>query len=264
MIKFKLPIIVLTLLIAFNCSIAFAQRDVSPILDRGDFGPFKRSLNIKPHGYALIKDTAANAPAKYLERFEVRPGDCHANRGINDCRKDRERSELSEKGKRSQRGSTAWYGWDFYLGDDWPDVWPTKTVIGQFHQVKAHPVWMFLHYKGALVLDDHSRGKSRQKVELINADQLRGKWHRIEVQAKWATDDSGFFNVWVDGKEKFQMSGPTMTASAVYFKYGVYRAFVSRYIKATGKPRVPAQTAHFANVKKAKSRHGLTKNDAQR
>lgn len=245
------------LFLILHCDIALAENDVSPALDRGDFGPFVRSLNAKPHGYNLIEDASGVAPAEYLERFEVRSGDCHFNRGYNDCKRNRERSELSEKGKRSLRGTSAWYGWDFYLEKDWPDIWPTKTVLGQFHQWRSHPVWMFLNHKGRLVLDDQSGGRTKQYIELIPTDELKGNWHRIEVHAKWERDDRGFFKVWVNGAKKFEMNGPTITADVVYFKYGVYRSFLSRYKFASGSPILPTQTAFFANVRKSQSRLGL-------
>lgn len=257
MLKFRLLVTGAALIFTIQCEMALAKSDVSPVLDRGSFGPFVRSLNVKLHGYKLIEDQSGRAPSKYLERFEVRSGDCHFNRGFNDCKKDRERSELSEQGMRSLRGTSAWYGWNFYLDQDWPDVWPTKTVIGQFHQVRAHPVWMFLNYKGALVLDDHSQGRGTRKIELIPASELKGKWHRIEIHANWSRDKSGFFKIWVDGTPKFEMHGPTMTADAVYFKFGVYRAFISRYKATTGASEVPTQSALFANVKKSSSRSGL-------
>lgn len=221
-------------------------------LDRGDFAAFKRSLNAKSHGYAVIADPTGAAPASPVERFDVRPGDC----GQEDCRRDRERSELSEQGARSPLGTTAWYGWSFFLPQDWPAVWPTKTVLGQFHQEDAHPVWMFLHHKNGLVLDRQTQGKTESLTPLLSERDLRGKWHRIEVHAKWAADASGFFEVWVDGTRKYAMRGQTMTARKVFFKYGVYRAFVSRYAMSQN-AAAPAQLAMFANVRKAATRAGL-------
>lgn len=58
------------------------------------------------------KVVAANtAPTAHNERFEVRPGDCAANDGRNDCKKDRERSELFERHKTTDEGQTIWYHW---------------------------------------------------------------------------------------------------------------------------------------------------------
>ncbi len=234
--------------------VAVAQSSGTAGFDRGDFGPFKRSLNAKPYGYTIVADPTGTAPTTRVERFEVRPGDC----GEEDCDRDRERSELSERGARNPRGTAAWYGWSFYLPDEWPSVWPTKTVLGQFHQEKSHPLWMFLHNKDGLVLDRQTQGKTESLTPLLSEADLRGKWHRIEVHAKWAADASGTFEVWVDGARKYAMHGQTMTAGTVYLKYGVYRAFVSRFTASQSAP-VPAQVAMFANVRKAATRAGLNK-----
>ena len=64
-------------------------------VDRGNFGPFKRSLNNTSYGYNIIKDFTGTAPTEYIEVFDVRPGDCASDTGWSDCKQDRERSELS-------------------------------------------------------------------------------------------------------------------------------------------------------------------------
>ena len=221
-------------------------------LDRGAFGRFDRSFSTTPHGYAIVADPTGTGPAKIVERFEVRPGDC----GGKDCLRDRERSELTERGSRNPRGTSAWYGWSFYVPNDWPSAWPTKTVLGQFHQEDAHPLWMFLHHKGGLVLDRQTQGKTESLTQLVPESELRGRWHRIEVRANWATDASGLFEVWVNGVRKYNMKGATMTADMVFFKYGVYRAFGSRYVESHHAP-APTQIVMFANVRKASTRTGL-------
>lgn len=236
---------------------AQAQQAVSPSLDKGNFGPFRRALNIQPHGYALISDPTGLAPIPKVERFEVRSGDCHFNAGWNDCENDRERSELSERTKESSRGQTSWYGWSFYVPPNWPDVWPTKTVLGQFHQNGSHPLWMFLNNKGGLVLDDQSSGRTKQLIPLISASDFKGRWHRIEIQATWANSRQGAFNVWVNDVPTVNYKGRTMTAKTVRFQYGVYRSFTSRFKAAQGLDAVPTQIAMFANVRKADSRAGL-------
>ena len=79
--------------------------------DRGWFDPMRRSLNNKSYGYQIVEDVTGSAPTKLIERFEVRPGDCAANRwGWDDCATDRERSELSQKNKDILIGDTEWYG----------------------------------------------------------------------------------------------------------------------------------------------------------
>ncbi len=228
-----------------------------PSVDRGAFGAFQRSLNTRSYGYTVVADPTGTAPAPRVERFEVRPGDCSRNEGWDDCAKDRERSELSEAVKATGPGQEWWYGWSLYVPDGYVNVYPTKVALGQFHQDKSHPVWMFQNAQGGYHLDDQVFGSTRRYYELIPESDLRGKWHRIEVHAKWSRGQDGFFRVWADGKHKVDVAGPTMTAQAVYFKYGLYRSFLSRYKTAKSADAVPAQTVYYANVKRSRTREGL-------
>lgn len=226
-------------------------------VDRGAFGQFQRSLNNTSYGYSVIDDPTGSAPTKFVERFEVRPGDCGSNAGWSDCLNDRERSELSELRKSVTRGTSQWYGWSLFLPENYVNIYPTKVALGQFHQENSHVIWMFQNSKGGYHLDDQVFGSTRRYYTLIDESELRGKWHRIEVQADWTDEDDGFFRVWVDGEQKVDYSGPTMTAKASYFKYGIYRSFLSRYRNLNGIEEVPGQVVYFANVRRAGDRAGL-------
>ncbi|WP_434355010.1 polysaccharide lyase [Parasalinivibrio latis] len=225
--------------------------------DRGSFGTFKRSLNNTSYGYVVMDDPTNQAPTELIEVFDVRPGDCGSNGGWSDCDKDRERSELSEAKKKNQRGKEYWYGWSIYFPEDYVNVYPTKVALGQFHQHKSHPVWMFQNSSGGYHLDRQVRGYTEKYDELISEEDLRGKWHKIEIHAKWQVDDSGFFKVWVNGEQKVDYKGKTMSAHKVYFKYGVYRSYMSRYKLKHGTDSVPAQKVYFSNVKRGSSREAL-------
>ena len=158
-------------------------------VDRGSFGPFSRSLNVKDYGYEVIEDPTGHAPTKYVERFEVRPGDCHYSNGWSDCRSDRERSELSERNKKTLNGEY-WYGWSLYIPENFVVIFPTKTAIGQFHQHKSHPIWMFQNSSGGYWLDKQVIGVTEKYFQLIPREKMKGIWHRIEVNANWQSDDT--------------------------------------------------------------------------
>lgn len=226
-------------------------------IDRGTFGPFVRSLNTTSHGYRVIPDPTGGAPTAMVERFEVRPGDCGSEADWSDCATDRERSELSERGGRNPAGSSHWYGWSIFVPRDCVNVFPTKVALGQFHQEKSHVIWMFQNGAGGYHLDDQTSGHTTAYHGLLDDESWRGRWHRIEVHAKWSLDDSGFFTVWVDGERKVDFTGRTMSAQTVYFKYGIYRSFLSRHTRARGVSEVPAQVVYFANVRRADTREGL-------
>lgn len=225
-------------------------------IDRGNFGSFERSLNNKPYGYQVVDDPTGVAPTAKVERFEVRSGDCASDPGWSDCDNDRERSELSQQKPRENPGSSRWYGWSIYFPSDYITIAPTKVALGQFHQTDAPPVWMFQETLGGYFLDDQVPGYTRRYHELIPSKDLRGKWHRLEVNVLWTNKEDGFFKVWVNGEEKVNYAGPTMTKNDVYFKYGLYRTFVSRFEHSHKKP-IPTQVVYFSNIRRANSRDGL-------
>lgn len=232
----------------------FAQTADPSLIDRS-FGPFKRSLNDRDHGYNLIAPqnfpyiTPHQIP-KYYEKFEVRAGDCGAHRTWNDCEKDRERSELTEKGSRNPLGSEYVYQWSFYIPSNFPDISPSKTIITQFHQEKSFPVWVFTLEPG-LYLERRLYGRLQEKHLLLTSKQLREQWHKVKVHVAWQDTEKGFFSVWIDGKQKLNYRGMTMQAKNVYLKYGIYRAFISRYLKLHKTSELPTQTLFFANIKRS-------------
>ena len=226
-------------------------------VDRGSFEAFTRSLNSTSYGYQVVEDPTGSAPTPMVERFEVQPGDCGATTGWSDCANDRERSELSQNGNRNPVGSTYWYGWSIFFPENYKNVYPTKVALGQFHQEKSHVVWMFQNSSGGYHLDDQVDGFTWMYYKLIDENDLREIWHRIEVHVKWSNKGDGFFKVWVNGEQKVYYSGKTMTATKTYFKYGIYRSFLSRYKNAKGSKEVPEQVVYYANVRRANSREGL-------
>lgn len=223
------------------------------IISTGPF-LFKRSLNIKPYGYTKVSHPHPVRFGEISERFEVRPGDCYWNSGWNDCQNDRERSELSEQAPYSTVGREYWYGWSIFIPKDYPNIYPTKTALGQFHQkqVKSPPV-MFQNESGGYWLDINQMQGGYYL--LIPEEGFREKWHDIIVHARWSKKNDGFIRVWVNGFLKANYSGAlTRYDHPIYFKYGVYRSFLSRYKSSHNTDRVPAQIVYYDEVRRGMSR----------
>ena len=128
--------------------------------------------------------------------------------------------------------------------------------MGQFHQHKAKPAWMFHNHKGGYFLDYHV-GRKHNFAKLLDKEDLIGKWNRIEINAKWSEENDGFFMVWVNGKLVVTFNGKTASASKLYFKYGIYRSFVYKYkLFNNGKPP-PTQIVYFTKVKRGSSREDI-------
>ena len=244
--------------------------------DRGWFDPMMRSLNHKSYGYQIVEDVTGSAPTKFIERFEVRPGDCAANPGgWDDCTTDRERSELSQKNKDILIGDTEWYGWYLFVPKGHQDIYPANLYMGQFHQwkarpAKARPAWMFQNYKGGYYLKNFvnmnwlaidllkaQHPNFVEYTELIGFKNFLGKWHKIEVQAKWSEGKDGFFKVYVNRQLKFKFFGRTASAKKIYFKYGIYRAWISNFKGFNNGKPPPTQIVYFTKVNRGGSREDI-------
>lgn len=221
---------------------------------------FQRSLNDRPWGIVQTDKTQGPVFAgNRAERFEVRQGDCAAQPGWSDCAMDRERAEMSELKPYTALGKPTWYTWSFYLDPNWPDLTPVTTTIGQFHQRdQSAPAILFVQRDGRYMVRIESAKAlypTANVVTLLRNEELRGRWHTVMVYAKWSTGADGELKVWINGKQRMSLKGAnTVNTTPVYFKYGIYRSFVSRT------PDRPAHVLFIDEVRKGPTRESVDLN----
>ena len=121
------------------CSNGFAGKEVNLPKDVVSGSKFKKSLTgsyYKKYGMQVVdkKDGHPVRMGKKSIRFELRAGDCGKDKdgGWSDCKKDRERHELSGRYRVSK--GERWYAWSIYLPKDFKNVQPASTMLAQFHQ----------------------------------------------------------------------------------------------------------------------------------
>ena len=229
-------------------------------LSWGSDWKFARSLPIgaKKHGYQVV--SGPDNPVRYgqnSEKFEVRPGDCSRAKGggWDDCKNDRERSELIQRGYTQRAGDEYWYRWSIYLPPTHQNIYRAKVAYAQFHQEECLPVVMFQEYSGGYWLNIQptiNKGLDDDR-KLLEAKEFIGKWNDIVVHARWTKHSDGWFTVWVNGEEKTSYYGKTMSCKEVYFKYGVYRSFVS----LSPKSKTVTTIAYYDGVVRSKSKEGM-------
>ena len=220
---------------------------------------FRRSLPVgaTSHGHRTV--SAPGHPVRYgkhSERFEVRPGDCSSsNRGWNDCDNDRERSELRQVSPAQYEGDEYWYRWSILLPQGHTNLYPVKSAYGQFHQKGCKVAFMFQEHAGGYHLNVQPViAGSDRRYPLLSASEFVGKWNDIVVHARWTKGEDGRFEVWANGDRKAVYEGPTMTCDEVYFKYGMYRSFVSRNAEAAGRETT---VVYFDGVVRSRSGAGM-------
>lgn len=226
-----------------------------------------RSLNYKPYGYAITKEIVR--AGRYAQRFEVRAGDCAAEGGWSDCSNDRERSEIRLK-QRWRYGANRWIGFSVYLPADFTTSQKVRTTVGQIHQrggpsgtasgLPSFPPLMQLemrgdsYYMGVHILTGKS-GSVRDSVRefpLAAISRMRGRWTDVQIHF----DTSGkrqLLEVFVDGQKKGELKDwINFRPKDYYFKYGIYRSFVSRHGKA-----MPTQILYVDEVRMGASRRAV-------
>ena len=228
-------------------------------LSSGSGWGFSRSLPLgaKKHGYQVV--SAPDHPVRYgqySEKFEVRPGDCSKGMGgHDDCKTDRERSELIQRGYTQRGGDEFWYRWSIYLPPTHQNIYKTKLAYAHFHQEGCPPVLMFQEYDGGYWLNIQpsiNKGLDDNR-KLLEATEFVGRWNDIVVHARWTKHSDGWFKVWVNGEEKTSYYGKTMSCKEVYFKYGIYRSFVS----LNSKSKTVTTIAYYDGVVRSKSKEGM-------
>lgn len=230
---------------------------------------FKRSLNVKPYAFEQVS-TPVRA-GLMAQKIEVRAGDCSKNTNWNDCTADRERMEFSSDEK-FMMGQERWIAWSVYVPKSFVDVTPVRTSLGQIHQLdrpgnnnskmpSIPPLLQFDIVNGQYVLRHHVlRGEFNNIVDetinypLVSIETMRESWTDIVLHIYFGKKN-GTATVYVNGQLKAKISKNlvSVSPSSFYFKYGVYRSFVSRYKMQKG-TTIPTQIVYFDEVRIGKER----------
>ena len=147
---------------------------------------FKKSLTgkyYKKYGMEVVNKSDGH-PVRAGEksiRFELRAGDCGKDKdgGWNDCKKNRERHELSGR-YRVSKGEN-WYAWSIYMPEDFKNVDPVSVILGQFHQEKKHVIWMFKNKRGGYWIENYVPEYTVGRTQILSKEELLGKWNDILV-----------------------------------------------------------------------------------
>jgi len=213
---------------------------------------FMRFAGDSEWGYSVVPDPTGLGPAKMVERFELRPGDCTSEPPYDDCSLGAERAERAQARRPSKAVSgSEWYRWNIFFPKDFVNTYPAKTRHGQFvDHGSQDPAWALeIGSTGVLWLGTQLVGESLY-FSLIDENELRGKWHQIVVHAVWSSDQ-GEIEVWVNGQKKASYQGPTCAGCRVFFSYGVHRIGVSVFQKKFPGSTLPAQIVFYTEPESA-------------
>lgn len=221
-----------------------------------------RSLSTTPWGYQVVGAPHPIYLGSKSQRFEVRPGDCSSNPGWNDCKTDRERSEVTADSARFGPGSSTWISFMIFLPKDFVTSQTVNADLGQIHMrggfsgsaggFKSFPPLLQLNAIGDLytacfhvLIGDENNISDRCEDRLIsNLSDMKGKWSRVTLHLDAQTKNPKV-KIFFNGKQVANFEQMLPRDPQEYFlKYGIYRSFVSRH----GGP-MPTQVVYYDEVK---------------
>lgn len=189
--------------------------------------------------YAFTTSSDVARVGETSQRFEIRHGDC----GSWDCRNDRRRIEINQYGDTPNIavGSQAWYGLSIYLPQDFQDITPSNTHVGQAKLIGGSPLWMLsLRYNHLFIEHNDGSIDVSAQCQTLPLSQMRGRWTDIVIFADFSTrtDGNAKFQAWVNGQmvcnDNRPMVSPQMARASsndrISLRYGIYNSFVSRWL----------------------------------
>jgi len=210
---------------------------------------FKKDLSHnKSYGVTSASDIVR--AGNKSQRFEIRHGDC-SNFGWSDCKNDRRRVERAFELGANIENKINWTGYSIYIPEDFVDVDPANTTVGQVKLVgyKA-PIWNMVVSKGGLRFIANASGN--KNCMLVAMDDLRGKWTDIQIGIDWSTNKDfrkgafewgSYSQIWVNGAQVEDCYFPAPLLQKQFFKdrkknfkanfhfdWGIYNAYVSRWL----------------------------------
>ena len=245
-------------------------------LSAPEYSGFKTHTNYmsqNSYNYEYIEDEMGARRGKFYQRFELRNGDCFGDNTWNDCENDRERVEFSSRPRQEPTGNQC-FAYSIKLDKDFIDVHPTNTDLGQIHQkggpsgkaggyLSLPPLIQMAAKKGKFYFKWHSLTGSPTNVRdeainyyLLDIKDMVEKWNDISFCLNY-TDE--IMQVWVNGNKKHEIENSPINfiPESTYFKFGIYRSFVSRYknrkerIGQEGK--LPTQIVYYDEIRRGNS-----------
>ena len=235
------------------------------------YGSHTNFFGQKKKNFQLITNPDKARRGEKYQRFEVADGDCFGDDDWNDCETDRERVEFAATPMLKPTGNQC-FAFSIMLDDSFQSTSPTKTSLGQIHQrggpkgsaegIASNPPLIQFDVKNDYynlnwhVLSGSVNNVRDQSVyyKLIPTNDMKGKWTDISFCIDFANKN---ISVWVNGNKKVNIDKAPINAklipSAIYFKHGIYRSFISKYKASHSTDVMPTQIVYYDEVRRGSS-----------
>ena len=263
----------------FNCKKTYTEGNTYFVKAPSHSGFQKHSffnMPKKKHSHSYIKEQSKARAGTFYQRFELRNGDCFPSPdgGWNDCKNDRERFELSSRPRQIPSDKHC-YGYSLMVDGNFKSLGSVRTTLGQVHQkggpkgtaggFKSFPPLIQIQAKynhlifgwHELTGDENNITDKQREFQLANISDMKGIWTDISFCLDFSNKR---IDAWVNGEKKVEVlrSPINFKPEAIYFKYGIYRSFISKFKERNGD--LPTQIVYFDEVRHGKSAEDVDRN----
>ena len=220
---------------------------------------------INNHNFQFVNNSAKSRRGKQYQRFELRHGDCFDLGGWDDCANDRQRVEFTANPFLRPTGNQC-IAFSIMLDNSFKTMNSSPTTLAQVHQrggptgfaggFKSNPGVLMFHAENGYYDFDWlylhgSRTDIKQldlKFRLLPLKEMKGKWNDISFCLDFAKNN---MSLWVNGQKKFNINQPPTglhLPESIFFKYGIYQSFISKYNRNT-----PTQIVYYDEIRRGSS-----------
>ena len=180
----------------------------------------------------------------------------------------RERFEFSSRPRQKPNGKQC-YSYSIKLDKNFKSVNPTNTDLGQVHQkggpkgtaggLKSFPPLIQIGAKNNdLYFGWHKLSGNENNVidkridyKLAKISDMKEVWTDISFCLDFENER---MDVWVDGVQKVKIlkSPIFFKPKEIYFKYGIYRSFISKYKEGKNR-KMPKQIVFYDEIRRGNS-----------
>ena len=201
-------------------------------------GPWFATIDLEATDWAWKRQSDIVRKGPTALRFEMRDGDCFTalphtpEEGWDDCTRDRERSEISEKWK-PELDRNVWYAFSLYIPEDYPYMYPKQMFFQWHNKVWGPNIYFHLNrneFQIDVLAEEHETTQKYHMGELP-----KGVWLDFAVNIVWTNSDNGKMVLYIDGDKVVDYRGPTMDdrsytmGASPQVKMGLYRSHLFRW-----------------------------------
>lgn len=253
-----------------GCSLTSGEYvpDDSNVVDRGDIVPSNDESGVDhAEEYSYQVDTEFSGiddtNSEYIERFELRSGDCTGS----DCNYYGQRSEYRST-PIFEGGEEIWYEFSIYIPESTPATLPAKSYFMQLYELDGwesyvYPAASLAFYEDMLAFRQKVEGASMSDDTVVHIDgrnntPLKGRWHDIVFNVE-LDDRTGSVNVWFNGNRVVNNENVATIQNndnVIEVRYGIYRYKTTEYEDLYNES-VPTQVVYFGNINVSRNRNDM-------